>query len=51
MKSPNLTESKVAKYIKYGQIDPKTDEPRLTASVYLRNIKKEGTKKKSNDKN
>lgn len=51
MKSPNLTESKVAKYIKYGQVDLKNEEPRLTAAVYLRNLKKEGAKKQSVDKN
>lgn len=51
MKSPNLTESKVAKYIKYGQVDLKSEEPRLTAAVYLRNLKKEASKKANIDKN
>jgi hypothetical protein len=51
MKSPNFTESKVAKYIKYGQVDLKAEEPRLTAAVYLRNLKKEANKKPAIDKN
>lgn len=38
LKSPNV-ESKVARYIKYGHIDLKTEAPKLTAAVYLRNIK------------
>ena len=39
LKSPKLAESKVAKYIKFGQADPNGQPQKLTASVYLRNLK------------
>lgn len=40
LKSPNQVESKVARYIKYGHVDlAKDDAPKLTAQVYLSNLK------------
>lgn len=54
MKSPNV-ESKVARYIKYGHIDLKNEPPKLTAAVYLRNLRttqnNEKTEKSTHDKN